>query len=501
MEQEKENTLQQIAENALKKSIVCLNVETKTPCLASRPKFDLVKIETNNGSGFFIDKHLIVTNFHVIVGATSVNIKLSDTEKSPKIEGVAAYDEKKDLIILKISSEGHPLTLGDSDTIQNDDKICTVGYPNSIAKIEHGTIESIRKRSSGDLIRLSTKAPGGSSGSPVINTNGEVIGVESSVGIDDSGNIVCSYAIPSNRLKELLREGTESVPFEEWQEIPHVRYLAEIDAADKFQKDGYPKEAIAHYDIAIELVPDKQETYTRRADAKFEFGYLAEAITDHIIFHRFNFASYNFSNFWESISYRLDILKLYGMRFLFQIASLLGRRFWLSGNANSHIRKAKSATEQGKHKDVRRYFQIAINLYSEAIDIKEETGITYNKRGWVRYLLGQFESKHGNMEEAEYCYKFAIDDVDAALKFNPKLSRVRAAFYHTRGAAKAGLGDHNAAIEDFNECIRLKPKKKKSLYYQDRGLSKQALGQHEAAEADFAKAKEIDPDVENKSWD
>ena len=69
----------------------------------------------------------------------------------------------------------------------------------------------------------------------------------------------------------------------------------------------------------------------------------------------------------------------------------------------------------------------------------------------------------------------------------------RAATYHTRGVAKASLGDHTGAIEDFSECIRLNPKK--ALYYHDRGLAKEALGHHEAAKADFAKAKEIDPDI------
>ncbi len=74
---------------------------------------------------------------------------------------------------------------------------------------------------------------------------------------------------------------------------------------------------------------------------------------------------------------------------------------------------------------------------------------------------------------------------------------MRAATYHTRGAAKAGLGDYHGAIEDFDESIRLNPKK--VLLYYDRGLSNEVLGQHEAAEADFAKAKELDPDFENKS--
>ncbi len=498
MEQEKDNTLKQIAENALSDSVVLLDVERETPLLASRPQYDFIKIETNNGSGFFIDKHLIVTNFHVIVGATSVTIKLSGQEESYQIESVEVYDDKNDLILLNVDNEGVPLMIGDSDRIQDEDEICAVGHPDDHAEIEHGTIESIWKRSSGDLIRLSTKSTGGSSGSPILNSRGEVIGVKSSSRTDEAGNVVCGYAIPSNKLKKLLQKETESVPFEDWQELPEVRYLAEIDAAEKFCNDGEYKEAIAHYDIAIDHAPDAREAYIGRADAKFEFGLLTEAMTDQISLLRFHSVPFSFSNIRKSISYRWDMLKLYGLRFFLHIfVFILGRRFWLTGNANSNIRKAKSATEQGKNRDVRRYYQNAINLYSEAIDLKEKTGITYNSRGWVRYLLGQFENRQGNIEEAGYCYQYAIDDVDVAFKFKPKLSRVRAAFYHTRGVATAALNDHEGAIKDFNESTRLRPKK--ALYYHDRGVSKEALGQQEDAEADFAKAKELDQDFKDKS--
>ncbi len=496
MEEKKDTTLQQIAENALSNSVVRLDVERETPLDPCRKS--LIKIETFNGSGFFIDKHLIVTNFHVIVGATSVNIKAPGQEEACQIESVEVHDDKNDLIILKVSSEGNPLTLGDSDTIQNEDKICAVGYPDSIAKIEHGIIQSIPKRPSTDLIRLSTKFTGGSSGTPILNSIGEVIGIGKSTGVDDSGNFVCSYAIPTDRLKKLLQNRKEAVPFEVWQELPEIRYLVEIDAAEKFQKDGNLKGAIAHYDFAIELFPDKQEAYTSRADVKLEFGYLTDAITDLLTIHQFNAVSFSFSNIHESISWRWKMLNLYGFRFaLHLITSIVGRRFWLSANANSYIRKAKSASEKGKNYEIRRYYKYAINLFSEAIDIKEETGITYNSRGWTRFLLGQFENKLGNKEEAEYCYQYAIEDVDTAFKFKPKLPRVRAAFYHTRGAAKTALGDHQEAIEDFNESIRLRPKK--ALYYHDRGKAKHTLGQQEAAQADFTKAKELDPDIEKST--
>lgn len=485
----RENTndqLQQIAEEALENSVVCLEVEKETPLTPSRTS--IIKIETTNGSGFFIDTHLVVTNFHVIVGVTSIKVGLSASDDLGKIESIEAFDAENDLILLKVNYEGVPLTIGDSNPLKAADEICTVGYPDSEEMVEHATIES----TSGKLIQFTSTSSGGSSGSPILNSNGEVVGVKSASGVDVSGNVVCSYAIPSNTLKEFLHNRKESIPFDDWNELPEVRYLVAIDAAEKFQKDGDYKDAITYYDLAVELYPDKQETYEKRADAKMELGYLKESITDLITILRLKSVPFSLSNLKNSISYRWDMFKLYGIRFLLNLlVTVFGRRFWLTTNANSNMRKAKTDTEQGYHRDIEKYYRNAIYLFSEAINLEEKTGIIYNNRAWARYQLGQFEKEQGNIEESEYCFQYAIDDIDKAFKLMPKLSRVCAAFHHTRGVAKAARGDHQEAIEDLNESIRLRPKK--ALYYHDRGLSKKALEQHEEAELDFAMTKEIDP--------
>ena len=497
MAQYKYTTLQQIAEKALTNSIVRIETERNIPCLTLRPQFDLSRIISTHGSGFFIDKHLIVTNFHVIIGVSSVTIEQSGQQKTLTIESVEAYDEENDLILLTVDCAGIPLTLGDSNTVHRGDEICAVGYPDDKPEIEEAFVRNNWRSSSDDLICLSTQSSGGGSGSAILNNYGEVIGVKSSVGIDDYGNVLYGYAIPTNTVKDLQQSRTESVPYEEWCDLPQVRYLAEIDAAEKNLEDGDYKEAIAHYDIAIGLFPDKKKAIHGRAGVKFELAYLNEAMTDHISLLKIDFVPFRFSNLRASMSWRWKMLKLYGIRSLLNLlVSITGRNFWLRYNANSNFRKAKIAIEEGKRIDAHIFCQKAISQFSEVIDLKDETDIIYNSRAWMRYLLGQFESEQGNTDKAINCYQDALDDIDAAFKLKPKLPQVQSACFHTRGAVKAALGKHEAAIEDFNEAIQLKPKK--ALYYHDRGLSKQALGQHEAAEADFAKAKELDPKVKRK---
>ena len=137
---------------------------------------------------------------------------------------------------------------------------------------------------------------------------------------------------------------------------------------------------------------------------------------------------------------------------------------------------------------------MAMGDYTEVINQDPKCSIAYNNRGWTQYLLGQVETKEGNGKTARNRYQEAVSDTDEALHLQPKGAKFRSAFYHTRGAAKVGLGDHNGAIEDFNESIRLNPKK--ALYYHDRGVAREAIGQQEEAKADFQKAKELDPDIE-----
>ena len=148
-------------------------------------------------------------------------------------------------------------------------------------------------------------------------------------------------------------------------------------------------------------------------------------------------------------------------------------------------------------KKARSQFQDAINDLTTAINLNPEKANYYNHRGWTKYLLGQVETQKGKEKKAQILYQETVSDSNKALQLEIKKKRVRSATHHTRGAAKAALDDHDDAIEDFNESIRLYPKK--ALYYHDRGLSKKGIGQYEEAETDFAKAKEIDPNFEKKS--
>ncbi|MCY4401324.1 MAG: trypsin-like peptidase domain-containing protein [Candidatus Poribacteria bacterium] len=486
MEQEWDETLQQIAESALTNSVVHLDVGRGIPLLSLRPQYTISKVTSSGGSGFFIEEHLIVTNCHVILGATSVSIELSNTEDTFHIESVKSWDFDNDLIVLKVTKKGTPLKLGDSDRIANKDLICAAGYPKGNPDITHGTIDGIQTKD--NRLRMKIGTARGSSGCPIMNRKGEVIG------IDTSSDKTYSYAIPSNTLKSLIRKTGESLPFKEWQELPHIRAYYATDVADDMLEKGEFKEAVTYYDIAIELKPDIAAAYKGCAVARMGLGMFRRAMEDYLTCRKLNPKSLRGSGFWSYLTWKWVGFWIIVGHFLIKLLKkFISESSWYRFRGIGKSAFAKSATKDGEHSKARMLFKEAISDFSEAINLEPEKSKIYNSRGWTKYLLGKVETDQENEEEAKKLYQEAVSDSDMALQLELKKPKYRSAFFHTRGVAKAGLGDHCGAIEDFDVSIKLYSEK--ALYFHDRGLSKEALGQQEAAEIDFSKAKGLDPKI------
>lgn len=502
MEQDKDTTLQQIAEKALADSVVRLELwsptsyhdyviafdidnptqypETESIDQPSNKIYRIIEEHLKYASGFFVEKHLIVTNVHVVRGVDSIFAEFVEKQEKCRIDSVEAYDIENDLILLKVDGEGVPLRLGDSSKIKPEDDICAVGYPNGDAKIIYGVIDGIR--TSDERIRMRIETTKGSSGCPILNAHGDTIGV------DASGNEVYSYAIPSITLTGLMNKVRESIPLKEWQKLPHIRAFTETKEGDRLQNKGDYKNAIVHYDTAIKLQPDMVKAYNRRADAKMELGAFGTAIEDLLTLKRLQPIPFRFDNITKYISWKMGWCKTLGKHlFLKLLRFIFGNCGWFRFKAHVKTGFASAEVKRGNNSKARMIYQEALFDFTVAINLKTTVAGSYNSRGWTKYLLGNLETEENNKPEAQKLYKEAIIDADAALQLQTKNSKRMAAYFHTRGAAKAALGENIEAIEDYDASIRLNPKK--ALFYQDRGLSKQALGQHEAAEADFAKAR------------
>ena len=184
-------TPEQIAQNALNSTVVLKTTVGKS----------------SQGSGFFIGNGLIVTNHHVIKGATAAIVKLVGTEQESDIEGYIAIDKDRDLAVLKVARlYAPPLPLGNSDTVQVAETVYAVGNPRGLeGTVSEGIVSNIQPDSNskirGKVIQMTAPISQGSSGGAVINSRGEVIGIAASVR-NDGQNL--NFAIPVNYLKALL---------------------------------------------------------------------------------------------------------------------------------------------------------------------------------------------------------------------------------------------------------------------------------------------------------
>ena len=162
------------------------------------------------GSGFIIDKKgYILTNNHVVEGTDEIKVKLADdTEIRAKIVG---RDPKSDLALIKIDTDHplKPLPLGDSDKVEVGDWVVAIGNPFGLGNTVTAGIVSAKYRHIGSRTYdnfIQTDAPinPGNSGGPLLNTAGEVIGINTAIYTRSGGNIGIGFAIPINIAKKLL---------------------------------------------------------------------------------------------------------------------------------------------------------------------------------------------------------------------------------------------------------------------------------------------------------
>jgi serine protease Do len=162
------------------------------------------------GSGFIIDKDgFILTNNHVVENAEEIQVKLSDNRQFPaKIVG---RDPKTDLALIRIQADGalEPLPWGDSDKLEVGDWVVAIGSPFGLGNTVTAGIVSAKFRRIGsgvydDFIQTDASINPGNSGGPLLNTAGEVVGINTAIFSESGGNIGIGFAIPANMAKELL---------------------------------------------------------------------------------------------------------------------------------------------------------------------------------------------------------------------------------------------------------------------------------------------------------
>jgi S1-C subfamily serine protease len=168
------------------------------------------------GSGFVIDRagH-IVTNYHVIDGADKVQVNFSGNDRMDA--KVVGSDPSTDIAVLKIDAQARaltPLPLGDSEQVKVGDSVVAIGNPFGLERtVTAGIVSALQRQITApngfaidEVIQTDAAINHGNSGGPLLNANGEVIGVNSQIESETGGNVGIGFAIPINTVKEVVSQ-------------------------------------------------------------------------------------------------------------------------------------------------------------------------------------------------------------------------------------------------------------------------------------------------------
>ena len=430
-------------------------VDKIRPAVVTVVVYDVNRQVTNIGSGFFVDKNgHLVTNYHVLDGSYTAEVRTFDGKTYP-IKLVVADNKSVDLVkvLVDIPRKEVKWIKVSSDLPSIAEQILVVGSPMGLEQtVSEGIVSSIREIPAvGNFFQMSAPISPGSSGSPVINLKGKVIGVATfqflrgqNLNFSISGKSVkklkptgAALAISrwtfNNSLdqpklaEELCRKGYSfSINGEDQKAIQFFRKAIEKDPKNTMAWNGLgychvglnnPQAAIEAYQQAIKSDPTNETLHFILANYYIKLGRTQEAIDTYRRVISLNPAL-------EPAYYRLGILytqlgRVDEGKTAFQEAIRLN-----PDAAPAHFNIAIAYTKLGNYHE-------AINANKEVLRIKPDFAPAYNN-------LGLVYDKLGRSNEAVKAYKEAIrvDPDYASAHFN-------------LGAALLQKGDKTGALDEY----------------------------------------------------
>ncbi len=163
------------------------------------------------GSGFVVDQEVVVSNLHVIEGASRGHVKLIGKAKRYEIEGLIGLDAKRDLALLRVPGlQASPLLIDENQQATVGDEIYAVGNPRGLeGTFSSGIISGIRELDADTLLQITAPISPGSSGGPILNKEGKVVGVAVAT---YTGGQNLNFAIPGTYVRSLIARRVPVAP-------------------------------------------------------------------------------------------------------------------------------------------------------------------------------------------------------------------------------------------------------------------------------------------------
>ncbi len=172
---------------------------------------DIPTVEYGYGTGFFVSKDgYILTNHHVVAGAKTITVTLSDRTELDAV--LVGSDESSDMAVLKIKGNNYPaLKVGRSDTLKVGEPVLAIGSPfgfdySASAGIVSAKSRNFSKEATVPFIQTDVALNPGNSGGPLFNRQGEVVGVNSRIFSGTGGHMGLSFSIPIDTAMDIYQQ-------------------------------------------------------------------------------------------------------------------------------------------------------------------------------------------------------------------------------------------------------------------------------------------------------
>jgi hypothetical protein len=339
--------------------------EESLPSIIKRISSSVVVILTYNkkggkltqGSGFFINnKGNVITNIHVIKGASRAEVKTSDGKVYP-VKEVLAEDKEDDIILLSVAipqKKVRPISISDL-LPEVGEQVVVIGNPLGFEQtVSDGIVSAVRQIPGfGKVVQITAPISPGSSGSPVVNMKGEVIGVATFQSVKGQN---LNFAIPGERVAGLAM--SKGRPLAKWEERRKEDWSG---SAEELYAKGLPFVWAEDYEEALPYFEKAVKKNPRYADAHFQIGYC-------------NMFLGHYQNAIEAFDQTIRIKP---------------------DDTDAYDNRGESYRRKGQ-------YDKAISDFSKAIEIDPQHAIAHSNRGFI-YLLKLGDLKKGCSDWKQAC--------------------------------------------------------------------------------------------------
>jgi tetratricopeptide (TPR) repeat protein len=430
------------------------------PELVKRIKPSAVAIETfdskdnpiSRGSGFFTTIDRVITNRHVIEKAARVEVHLLNGKKYT-VKGVVAIDGEGDLALLSVEvpqNAAVPLPLVKT-VPQEGESVVVIGNPFGLeGSVSNGIVSAVREISGyGKIIQITAPISPGSSGSPVVNMNGQVIGVATLQAAEGQS---LNFAVPAERIAQLKVGDIQT-----FSSLNSETQRNKRSAAERLYSQGLAQLSRDDYARAVPLFEKAAETDPTYAEAWYQTGYCYGALDKHA----------------EALKASKQAAKL--------------RPDW----AAAHINVGTSSYALGQYKEATDAFRQAIRLDESNADAQYSLGLALGKLTRTDEEILAYrrtialKTDHANAIEKLGLALFKQKRwADAAAAFEQlKIYRPDAKTYGNLGESLLEAGKTEESVEPLNTAVSYNQDFDKARYNLARAYIK--LGKRELAETQY----------------